>query len=358
MIVALSFCIFAVICAYLGERVKLSQRKVIFIFLALILIAFVGTRANYTSDVYNYLERYDAISNYSFVDIWNQYITGEIKDGGFYELMYLCKVLGISFQTFLIVISSIYIIPVIILIYKKSENYVISVIIFLSLSWISFIMSGLRQSVAMGLCCLAMVIQFNKRKSILSLLLIGIAYLSHASALIFIIAYILVRFSVRISMKVALMMMGTSIIVAVIGQQFLRNMILFVSWNQRFEEYAFREVSLNWSSFLIQLGLVVFCYFLNNNLVDDCRKDIEILLSVATIGVVFQSFSAVVGEFFRISLYYSIVIVVILPMCLERYSKQFKSNKIKILAVSLLLLYVIVSPKYIGYTTTILGGAL
>ena len=82
---------------------------------------------------------------------------------GFRLLALLLRTLGLPFQSLLIIEGLIYIIPVIFIILRYSRNPYYSAFLFIALDYYLFAMTGLRQTLALGLVAIAYFLA-EKRK--------------------------------------------------------------------------------------------------------------------------------------------------------------------------------------------------
>ncbi len=95
---------------------------------------------------------------------------------------------GSDYQILLIACAFCSIAPMVYVIYKKSESPAFSFILYMSLPFFLLIFSGLRQSIAIGLCFLAF--SFVEEKKLIPFLLwTALAYTFHSSAILFFVVY-------------------------------------------------------------------------------------------------------------------------------------------------------------------------
>ena len=167
---------------------------------ALILCLFAGLRdISFGPDLLAYKSRYlNSIPHLSYAEILSQYRSGMIKDGLFYVIMKFFINIGASYQLFIAFITSFYVISVTVLIAKESEKPIISFLMFFTLSWFQFSFTGLRQSLAMAMCTVALTLLINNRRDVTATALIVIAGTVHSSAWIFLIAPNIARLDLKI----------------------------------------------------------------------------------------------------------------------------------------------------------------
>ena len=114
---------------------------------------------------------------------------------GFMNYMALVHHITDDVQMFLFISSIIIVVPVIYVIYMKSRNVMMSVMIYVSWYLYYFSFSGLRQSIAISVCAIATIFIFKKKILPFVLIVIGASFI-HTSALLFILAYALYNYKI------------------------------------------------------------------------------------------------------------------------------------------------------------------
>lgn len=151
-----------------------------FIFITILLSLFIGLRGiDVGSDTATYFYHFSNLKNTSYKDIVLRYNS----DFFFYYITKVFAGLLRNYNLYLIITSLIYLIPIAILVYKKSEDPVFSYFLFFSFGLFTFSMSTLRQSISIGLCISAFLMM--EKKKLLSALMIALAAGIHFSAIVF-----------------------------------------------------------------------------------------------------------------------------------------------------------------------------
>ncbi|WP_293828758.1 EpsG family protein [uncultured Phascolarctobacterium sp.] len=304
---------------------------------AFILIIFAGLRSiSFGSDLYSYMNEYlYYVPQVAYTDIFNLYMQGATKDGFFYMLMKAFTDFNISFQFFLMFVTASYIISTTYFVEKKAKAIIISFMMFVALPWLQFAFTGLRQTVAMSICLIALTQLLGNSKIYKPVSLICIAGLFHSSAWVFLLAPIIYLFKLKIGRVRFIQLTVLSILLSILGETFFRGMINVLSWNKSLANYATTDVSLNWSGFIIQMMFAIVSYYFYDALIEK-DKDYGFLYSLMAIGVAMQALSSVIAEMFRVSMYFSIVSICIYPAAIL----SIKRKRYRILAyyLSILLL--------------------
>lgn len=175
-----------------AERFNLLLSRYVAIYFSILLvILFTSIRGDVGQDTSNYLLMYNDIEKYK-----------EHLEVGFYSLVKLANFIGLSFNGFLLVVSTLFVSFYYAGLAKfVPKKYVILsfLIIFCDL-YIYFNISGLRQGIALSICLFSSY--FAYRRSFISFLfLVIVAALFHKSAAVFLLVYPLLKLKIDYSYK-------------------------------------------------------------------------------------------------------------------------------------------------------------
>lgn len=317
---------------------------------AFILIIFSGLRSiSFGSDLYSYMNEYlYYVPQVAYTDIFNLYMQGATKDGFFYILMKAFTDFNISFQFFLMFVTASYIISTTRFIEKKGKAIIISFMMFVALPWLQFSFTGLRQTLAMSICLIALMQLLGNSKIYKPVSLICIAGLFHSSAWVFLLAPIIYLFKLKIGRVRFIQLTVLSILLSILGETFFRGMINVLAWNKSLANYATTDVSLNWSGFIIQMMFAIVSYYFYDALIEK-DKDYVFLYSLMAIGVAMQALSSVVAEMFRVSMYFSIVSICIYPAAILSIKRRQYRILAYYLSILLLLAYFFEANRFSTY---------
>ena len=146
---------------------------------------------------YGYLSSFSYLSRLPIKELimLNGYLNYEM---GYILLNRLIGVVSNDQQFFLACCAFISLLPVSYVIWKKSDNICLSYFIYLGLPVFLLLFSGIRQSIAIGLCFYS-IIYIQEKKLFKFVAIIIIATLFHSSAIIFLISYPL--YYLKVSLK-------------------------------------------------------------------------------------------------------------------------------------------------------------
>ena len=278
----------------------------------------------------------------SFQDIW----TSGIKDP-FYHVFSkaLTLVVGNNFPAVLTAFAIIFISAYSILVKKESPNLLLSVIVFFTMGFFNFSMHGVRQSLAMAFIMLTFF-PLKEKKLLKFLLLVFIASLFHKSAAIFVVAYPFCKLG--FNMKTAVLYLGLIAILMIYGDFIIRWFATEASvYDERFASYAESTKSLTYSGF-IQLCLYLVLVFMNLRRFLSADPTASMMISLLVLAIIFQVFAVFIAEMFRVAMYFSSFLVILVPRLLQTYPPSNRKMVTYILC-ALLLLYFYMNPYKLQY---------
>lgn len=279
-----------------------------------------------------YLGSFDSIGHMS----WKQVLTTQQFLS--YERGYIIynKVVATIFhnrQFFLTITAILSVAPFMYLISKESDSPVFSYIVFLGMPFFHLMFSGLRQSIAIGLCVLALCCIMEK-KPVKFVILTIVAYFFHSSAGIFLIAYPL--YYAPVNKKIRIYTIPLVLIV------FIFRVPLFNIFSKLFEDDAVVDNNGSMTLFIIFLFIYIFCMIFEKDKQDGG------LLNIFLFACICQSFSGIYNIAMRVGYYFMVPIVLLLPKLL---GKKDSSNKLNIVKIVVLICFVVYG-LYSHYTSS------
>lgn len=255
---------------------------------------------------FGYLGRFDTIATSSWREI------SQITDMH-YETGYILfnKIVGLIYndrQFFLGACAFFTILPIIYVIYKKSESPFQSVIIYMGLPVFLLTYSGLRQALAIGLCFFALPYIENKKIFRFAALVL-LATTFHRSAIVFIIAYPLYHFKMSKSFR-----WGTVLLIPIIYA--LRHP-LFTVFSKIFKSNAVTTETGAGTLLLVFVLIYVFSIFYS-----DESDEQNGLLNLFLFACVCQVFGGIYNTAIRLGYYFMLSLVILLPKVLKSMDKK------------------------------------
>lgn len=284
------------------QRTALQKKRCI-IFLTVILTLFSGLRSWHMGDCIHYCNEFVACN----VPGWD--IAADRTDTIGLQLLYrFAGWTGIGFEGCLFIIAAFVAVSLGLLVYKYSPSVYWSYIIYLSMGFYIFTFSGLKQSVAMAFCMLAMIAVFENRP-VQFVIFVVLAMVFHIPAIAFIIVYLVAHKKIDVSYFLLLGIMVAAVFL-------YRNQI--VSWVSEMyyeNETAFQQAEGIGGRFLMMLFIMGVALILRplRNRDEKYRK----VFNVMVLAAIAQTFSVYDNVFTRLADYFYQFIIIFIPMMLQ-----------------------------------------
>ena len=264
-----------------------------------------------------------------------------IKDPGYPLLEKVFQVFSTNYQLWLVFIALIFMVPMSIWIYKYSTNACMSWILFSTLFYSFFAITGHRQTIATALVVWLGGNYIKKRKLIPFILITLIAITIHASAICFFPFYWLSKIKInKVTMCIYWLAIVTSFIFRNQFLSFLQNIV-------GYEDYQFIESARAgiFLYLLLTLALIVTIFY--RYLSFDENEILQLSVNALYIACVFSSFLLINSACMRIIQYYSLFLMFMLPE-LSKIFKIGESRAIYTGGICLLMILLLISnnPTY------------
>ena len=293
-------------------------------------------------DTYAYYKSYMQKGSYQILDILQE----DFNDKGYVLLQAILAKLNCKFWVLLTLSAVVYVGGMAWYIKKYSKNCWMSIFIFLALGLYTFAFSGIRQTIAMGLCMIAYMLA-NKIPGWKGFLVyIGITYVAHtihASAIIFLPVYFLQKIPYKTI--TVFIFLGIAGLTMLFKNQFA-NLIfqLAIETSDKYEGYAIVENA--GAGFLLYLFIfmtVVLRLLASGSMNEVAQKDNSVYLLLCML-ILFPATQSG-GAMMRIYYYYYMFIIVYLPNVLESID-DLKTKQFAYLMLSVFLLWFYISGNY------------
>lgn len=329
---------------YRGITKQKFNEKVLKI-MSLFLLAFMGLRhLSIGADTSSYCKEYLLYKYYS----WNMVF----KQGTNYAFYVFNKIISILFPdtyvAYLFIVALISVVALYHFLKKNADNVIFSEVLLFSLGFIYFFMTGIKQTLAISILLYAY--EALKKDNIFRyILLVLLATLFHNTALVFIVALFIKKFKFK---KIYL---AISPVFIVLAYKYQSQIFAFVKIMLQ-DKYYFSYGTVYSSSSNLTGLLIQICIFATSLILLWRRlkydKEATLLLSLYTVGMCFQAMTFVLGEFFRVSMYFSIFGVILLPKAMS--VQTFRQQKfISFITCLVFILYFLFfsgnDPNYIPY---------
>lgn len=288
-------------------------------------------------DLVGYSRRHESLADIDSLNSFIKYIDGK-KDPGYYFCEWISTKLGMSFGIWMAIIAFFFLFTIGFFIYKRSEHSLISILLFIALGFLVFSLSGLRQTTAIAIV-LWSYMALEKNRKLLFVLLVLLASLFHKSALIVLILILFrkTRFGIP---HIVLSIIGIMGFIAYSPQiRIFLNENVFVD---NYSGYQSSDATLNFTGFIIQAAIFLFCIFYYKKITNENKRDL-LLYNSLFLGLIFQLFASLVAEMFRISMYFSVYSLVLVPKALYNEKDKEQLRYLSFLIIFVLLFYIVIS---------------
>ena len=286
--------------------------KRLFIILAVFMLLVVGLRADVIGiDTLNYKDTFYAIGrrDFSFLNSYEWY-----QESGYAFVIILFNKLGFSWQAYAVFMAALFIIPMMVLIFKNTDNCFLALTIFIMCGLWTYPMSTMRQAAAIGLTVIAFMFE-DKKRNLLCLLFIFLASLFHISALLALV-YFVVR-KVSVTKRGLLVWFVAGILIVVIGIGSLRNILAEVMISLG-RDYQNNDLTGGLRQELFYIASLGIGWFFGQEGDERYWKYyMPIFLSAVLLPIV-----RINPALFRIYAYFSIYEVVFIPLMLSKVNQK------------------------------------
>ena len=337
--------VLAIVIIGVGFHYGRAENKYKFIYVAMFMLFLLSALRSgiYSGDTIRYMRYYDRYASYSFNQMLELYKEGLTKDPTYHMTAWLFSRVFENSQWWIAFLSAIFCFAVGRLIYKKSLVPIVSIVMYITLGYFSFSMTGLRQSVGIVIILLSYPF-LERRKLIPFVIMILLASLYHTTAIVFLIAY-----------PFATMKFGKYHIIAAIfalavfylfRTQLLEALNSLLGEQERFQNYISGEAhTLTMSGFIIQCFIFAFAMFYYRRMVNKDKNNL-VLYNLSFFGLAFQLYSSFIAEMFRISMYFSIFNIILIANVTDCEGDARSKEITQAILIGVLLLYMLSGGMY------------
>ena len=286
------------------------------------------------------LYRFDRTLDRSWAEIFADFVLKyklgeEIKDPGYPVLEKIFQLFSSDYQLWLVAIAVMFFVPLGIVIYKYSTNAAVSYILFSTLFYSFFAMTGPRQTIATAIVVLIGIKYIKERKLIPFLLLELVASTIHMSALCFLPFYWLSK--IKINTK-SLTIYWIGIIVAYLGRnQFLTLLQRLIGYEEYVQAEGARAGTFLY--LLILLAIIVTVFYQRFDVENQITR---IAINALMIACVFSPLLLINQSCMRVIQSFSLFLLILLPDVFDLFEPR-RSRNISIFIASALMIILLIS---------------
>lgn len=304
------------------------------------------------ADTANYARSFERAGSTEWVDVFNAmyrvYLQGYspelsaeyflYKDPGYLLFQKVVHLFTDNYQVYLVLIAAFFFAAMGRFIYKNSVDPCFSYILFSTLFYSFFAITGHRQTLATTLIVFIGYEFIKERKFWKFILVALLAYLLHKSSIVFLPFYFLSR--IKISGKYLAALGGFTAVILGIGGQATIWLASLVGYDI---EEVYEAATYTFTTLMVMVALVVLlCYSRFKN--DSPYKGIEV--SATMLAAMFALFTLVNHGMMRIQQYYSLAMMLSLPSAFTAFKPRNRFLVTLLCVFVLVILLIRNSPQY------------
>ncbi|WP_018590337.1 EpsG family protein [Terrisporobacter glycolicus] len=305
------------------------------------IIFFAGLRSYGVADTGAYIDMFKSYPN-TLVNIFNNIPSGDSDMIGFILLSTFIKTyISSDYSVWLFIIATISGICIVTTLYKYSENFGISVFLFMVSCQFTWMFNGMRQYLAVAILFASTTFIINK-KSLKYFLIVLLTSTIHKTAIIMIPTYFIVQGEPW--NKKTLAIIGIVICCVIFSSEFLN---LFDSAMEQ-TEYAISyqdnkliDDGVNIMTILVQSVPLVIAFLFRENLKDKYTPIINISINMSIIAISIYIVSKIVSSGIligRIAVYFTAYNLILMPWVL---SNSFDKNEKRLMYFVMFICYLV-----------------
>ena len=321
---------------------KQADRRTLTVFFVLYFLLLALRGSTVGNDYGNYHYFFETMGNTE----WGQIFQSDIEPG--YALLNkIVSVFTDSFQWFLVVSSAVMLLPILYVYRKHVEDAPLTILLFINTDIFVMSFSGIRQSIAIGIGCLAFEFA-REKKWIRFLIAVVFAILFHNSAFVLLLLYPACRF--RLSRKSLYYILPAYLILLVFNREIFSFLLGIFGI---YSGYSISQTGAFMSIVLFSLFVVYSIIIPDENKLDETGKMLRNILLITLAIITFVPIHMLV---MRMAYYF----VVFMPLCIPKIIKYHDESLGKITEISrvVMMVFFAVYFFYFGYKGMSTGAGL
>ena len=275
-----------------------------------------------------------------FVDKYFHFVDIEYKDVGYSIVEKAVSQLFSSYTVWLLFIAVVFTVPMAIFIYKYSKNACLSWIVYSTLFYSFFAITGHRQTIATAIVVWGGLELIKRRKLIPFLLLMAVGYTIHASVVCLIPFYWLSQIKIT-----QIKLFGY--LIAIVGSFIFRNQLMsFLQSIVGYEGYQQYEGAAAGMFMFLLMAMVIYVFVFWNSIALSDNPVLNMSVNALMLAAFFSSLLLINPSCMRVVQYYSIFMMFIIPDMALPFDKHSQKVFILLLIGIMIFLLLLQRPQY------------
>lgn len=298
-----------------------ARRKALYCSLmAVQFILMTGLRSmSVGADTYSYEYNFEIVKWMNWPELFSRFYEqywGSVsaKDPGFYIFTKAAQLISTDYRVYMFLIGCLFTIPMGIWIYRHSSRPEISFLTYQILFWAFFGITGYRQTLATALVVLAGYDFIREKKLFRFLLLCIIAFTLHKSSISYFPFYF--ASNLKISKRNTLIFLALILIAGTVGSQLYKPIAEWIGYD------ADEFVRPPWTYFILIAALTAISVWRAPRIVKLHADKGKHMVNAMYLGCLTTTMAIGNQNFMRIQQYYTINLMLLLPMIIDSFPKK------------------------------------
>ena len=306
-----------------------------------------GRHMSVGSDTYQYGVRFLEVSYTSWSkvlsNLWeyikNPFADHGMKDPGYDFIEKVFQIFAKDYRMWLLFIAILFTVPMAIWIYKNSEMPWLSFIIYSSLFFAFYAVTGHRQTIATALVVFIGYKYIKERKLWKFLALSFAAFLIHKSAVVFVPFYFIANMNITALKSVFIL--GGSFVFSLVGKSFYWPVAKMLGFGDELYEESVGGAGTYATILLMVCIFTLICY----SNVKERREDYKFLYNAMFMTIFTTLFVYQHQGFMRVQQYYSLFIMAMIPEIVLSFEKK-QQALVSFCGTLVLMFYIVLQNPY------------
>lgn len=294
-------------------------------------------------DTTGYIARYESLQYDSLAEVASRILDSSEKDPIFYLVAKIISDFGASPRMWLAILAAVFSISLGYAVYRYSPEPFLSYVVVVSLGFLYFSMTGLRQTLAMSVLLWSYG-ALRDRRPVRFLLLVVLASAFHSAALVFVLAYPTAKW--RLGWRQVTIVV-VALLAAFAAEDVVRQLVLDLAWTEQLAGYSDRTTALSLSGFVISLFVVLFCLAFKSQTLQEDPKGLA-FYNLLILGTAFWATAIVIAEMFRLAYMFNLASVLVIPLAIVAGTVRRQREIVYLVVLSSLLGYSAWSHSFTG----------
>ena len=275
------------------------------------------------TDTYNYRNMFEAAKATAWRTVFENVFGYSLqdtlgRDPGYTIFTKLFQLFSGSYQLFLIAIAVLFMSLMAVWIYKNSASSCTSFILFSTLFYSFYAITGHRQTIATALVVFLGYELIKKRKFWSFMAVAFVAFLIHKSSLAMVPLYFIAKLPVTLGYM--FLCVAAVVLIAVLGKRLYGPVALWIGYGEQYIDYAEGGAEL-YATLLVLLCVVIWLLYPGFK---NRRKDAPLLFHINAMTLISGLLVIQNQSFMRIQQYFSLFLMITIPEIINTVKREYR----------------------------------